>query len=77
MSDFSKPKHSLRAHDGPFAGQSVEVIVQTAEGRAWLAGFIPSRPPKHQLIGIAWLSWALQREVTLDDPSEIAGNTRT
>jgi hypothetical protein len=65
MDQYPKPKQSLRAHGGPFEGKAVEEIVQTAEGRAWLAGHIPSRPEKHQGIGLAWLSWALQREVTL------------
>jgi hypothetical protein len=49
--------------------------VQSADGRAWLAGHIPSRPEKHQQIGLAWLSWALQREVALDDLGAIAGKT--
>jgi hypothetical protein len=75
MNDFPRPTHILRAHDGPFKGRSIDEIVQTADGRAWLAGFIPSRHEKHQRIGLAWLSWALQREVTLDDLGEIAGNT--
>jgi hypothetical protein len=72
MNDFPRPKHILRAHGGPFEGRSIDEIVQTADGRAWLAGFIPSRHEKHQRIGLAWLSWALQREVTLDDLKEIA-----
>ena len=72
MSEFPKPKHILRAHGGPFKGESIQVIVQSAEGRAWLATFIPSRVEKHQRIGLAWLSWALQREVTLDDLDELA-----
>jgi hypothetical protein len=73
VDDFPRPKHILRAHGGPFEGQSIDEIVQSPEGRAWLAGFIPSRAPKHQQIGLAWLSWALQREVTLEDLDEIAG----
>jgi len=72
MDEFPKPKHILRAHGGPFEGQSVDEIVQSPAGRAWLAGYIPSRPEKHQGIGLAWLSWALGREVTLDDLDEIA-----
>jgi hypothetical protein len=72
VNEFPKPKHNLRAHGGPFAGQRIEEVVQTAEGRAWLAGYIPSRPPKHQFIGLAWLSWSLQREVTPDDLAKIA-----
>lgn len=77
MSEFAKPKHRLRAHSGPFAGKPVDEVVETAEGRAWLAGFIPSRPEKHQRIGLAWLFWALQREVTLDDLDEIAVESRS
>ena len=73
MGEFLKPKHSLRAHGGPFEGQPIEEIVQSAAGRAWLAGFIPSRPEKHQRIGLAWLAWALQREITLGDLAEMAG----
>jgi hypothetical protein len=72
VSEFPKPKHILRAHGGPFEGQSIDEVVQSPEGRAWLAGFIPSRPPKHQQIGLAWLSWAFQREVALGDLDEIA-----
>jgi hypothetical protein len=75
MDEFPKPKHILRAHGGQFEGQSIEDVVQSPEGRAWLAGFIPSRHRKHQQIGLAWLSWALQREVTLDDLGEIAAST--
>jgi hypothetical protein len=73
VDEFPKPKHILRAHGGPFEGQSIDEIVQSPEGRAWLARFIPSRPPKHQLIGLAWLSWAMQHKVTLEDLDEIAG----
>jgi len=53
-------------------GKTIDEIVQDPAGRAWLAGFIPTRPPKHQQIGLAWLSWALEREVTLADLDEIA-----
>ncbi len=65
--EYPKPKQSLRAHGGPFEGKAIEEIVQSPEGRTWLAGHIPSRPEKHQGIGLAWLSWALRREVTLGD----------
>jgi hypothetical protein len=75
MSELPKPRHSLRAHGGPFEGKAIEEVVQSPEGRAWLAGYIPSRPEKHQRIGLAWLSWALQREVSLDDLGAIAGKT--
>jgi len=75
--EFPKPKHRLRAHGGPFRGRTVDRIVQTPDGRAWLAGYIPSRPEKHQRIGLAWLAWALQREVTLGDLDEIASSTST
>jgi len=74
MGAFAKPEQSLRPHGGPFEGQPIEEVVQSAEGRAWLAGHIPSRPEKHQRIGLAWLSWALQREVKLDDLDGIAGS---
>jgi hypothetical protein len=73
MEEFPKPKHILRAHGGPFEGRAIDEIVQSAEGRAWLAGYIPSRPAKHQAIGLAWLSWALQREITLDGLEKIEG----
>ena len=72
MAEFPKPKHSLRAHGGPFRGRKIEEIVQTADGRAWLAGYIPSRPEKHQRIGLSWLAWELQRPVTLEDLDELA-----
>ncbi len=71
MDELPKPKQSLRAHGGPFEGKAIEEIVQSPDGRAWLAGHIPSRPEKHQGIGLAWLSWALQREVTLGDLDRI------
>jgi hypothetical protein len=71
MNEYPKPTQSLRAHGGPFEGKAIEEIVQSAEGRAWLAGHIPSRPEKHQGIGLAWLSWALQRKVTLGDLERI------
>jgi hypothetical protein len=74
MIEFAKPKQSLRAHGGPYEGKPIEEIVQSPEGRAWLAGHIPSRPEKHQRIGLGWLSWALQREVDLADLEEIAKN---
>jgi hypothetical protein len=77
MTDFPKPTQILRSHGGPFEGQSIDEIVQTAEGRAWLAGHIPSRPEKHQQIGLAWLSWALQREVGLDDLDGIASGEQS
>jgi hypothetical protein len=77
MDEFPKPKHVLRAHGGPFEGRSIDEVVQTPEGRAWLAGYIPSRPEKHQGIGLAWLSWALQREITLGDLDELAGATKS
>jgi hypothetical protein len=73
VDEFPKPRHKLRAHGGPFAGQRIDDVVRSAEGRAWLAAYIPSRPPKHRSIGLAWLSWSLQREVALDDLDEIAG----
>jgi hypothetical protein len=75
MPELPKPKQSLRAHGGQFEGKPIEEIVQSADGRAWLAGHIPSRPEKHQQIGLAWLSWALQREVALDDLGAIARKT--
>jgi hypothetical protein len=70
--EITRPKHLLRAHEGPFEGKSIEEIVQEPAGRRWLAELIPTRPPKHQEIGLAWLSWSLQREVTRDDLDEIA-----
>ena len=73
--EFPKPKQSLRAHGGPFEGKAIEEIVESPEGRAWLAGHIPSRPEKHQAIGMAWLSWALGRAVTFDQLAEIAGSS--
>jgi hypothetical protein len=77
MGEFPKPKHSLRPHDGPFEGVPIEELVQSADGRAWLAGFIPRRPEKHQLIGLSWLSWALQRKVTIHDLDEIVSKRST
>ena len=57
VDEFPKPTQILRAHGGPFEGKAIDEIVRSANGRAWLAGHIPSRPEKHQRIGLAWLSW--------------------
>jgi hypothetical protein len=76
MSEFPRPAHILRAHGGPFEGRAIDEVVQSPEGRAWLAGYIPSRPAKHQEIGLSWLRWSLQRPVTLDDLDTIAGSHR-
>jgi hypothetical protein len=75
MDEFPRPKQILRAHRGPFEGKAIDEVVQTPDGRAWLAQHIPSRPEKHQQIGLSWLAWALQREVALSDLDEIAGDT--
>jgi len=50
----------------------VEEIVQDPVGRAWLAEHISMQSEEHQRIGLAWLSWGLQREVTLEDLDEIS-----
>lgn len=72
MSDFAKPETSFRPHDGPYEGTTAEDLVQDPDGRAWLAEHIAGQSGPRQRIGLAWLSWALQRDVTLEDLDEIA-----
>jgi hypothetical protein len=73
VSDLPKPATSFRAHAGPYEGRPVEEIVQDPAGRAWLAAHISAQGPGRQRIGLAWLSWALQRQITPEDLGEIAG----
>jgi hypothetical protein len=73
MSNFAKPEQGFRPHAGPYKGKSVEEVVQEPAGRAWLAEHIPTQRPEHQRVALAWLSWSLQREVTIDDVDELAG----
>jgi hypothetical protein len=70
--EVAKPKHGFRPHGGPFMGRSMEELVQGPEGRAWLAEHVPQQGKGRQRLALAWLSWGLQREVTLDDLDEIA-----
>jgi hypothetical protein len=73
MSRFAKPDKSFRPHWGPYEGTRAEELVQDPGGRAWLAEHIATQQSPRQRIGLAWLSWGLQREVTLEDLDEIAG----
>jgi hypothetical protein len=41
------------------------------QGRAFVASHIPQQGRGRQKLALAWLSWALQREVTVDDLDEI------
>ena len=74
MSDFPKPAHGFNPHGGPFSGKSLEELVQDPQGRAWLADHIPHQGKGRQKLALAWLSWALQREIRLEDLGEIAGS---
>jgi len=67
-----KPTHGFRPHGGPFKGRSMEELAQDREGRAILAAHIPDQGKGRQKLALAWLSWGLQREVTIDDLDEIA-----
>jgi hypothetical protein len=69
--DFAKPEHGFTPH-GEFEGRSLEDLVQDPEGRASLAAHIPYQGRGRQKLALAWLSWALQREVTLENLDQIA-----
>src|SRR4051794_17499952 len=69
--EFTKPDHGFTPH-GQFEGRSLEELVQDPEGRASLAAHIPQQGKGRQKLALAWLSWALQREVTLENLDEIA-----
>jgi SAM-dependent methyltransferase len=69
--DFAKPEHGFTPH-GQFEGRSLEELVQDPEGRAALAAHIPDQAGGRQKLALAWLSWALQREVTLENLDQIA-----
>jgi len=71
--EFTKPEHGFTPHAGPFGGRSLEELVQDPEGRALVAAHIPEQGRGRQRLALAWLSWALQREVTLENLDEIAG----
>jgi hypothetical protein len=70
--DFPKPSHGFTPHGGPLGGKSLEDLVQDPEGRALVAAHIPHQGRGRQKLALAWLSWALQREVTLKNLDEIA-----
>jgi hypothetical protein len=69
--EFNKPEHGFTPH-GQFEGRSLEELVQDPEGRASLAAHIPQQGRGRQKLALAWLSWALQREVTLENLDEVA-----
>ena len=71
MTDFPKPRHGFTPHGGPFEGRTLEEMVQDPEGRAAVAAHIRHQGKGRQKLALAWLSWALQREVTLDNVDEI------
>ena len=52
----------------------MEDLAQDPEGRAFLVKHIPQQGKGRQKLALAWLSWGLQREVTLDDLEEIAAS---
>ena len=70
--EIAKPTHGFTPHGGPFRGQSLEELVQDPQGRARVARHIPHQSKGRRKLALAWLSWALQREVTLDDLEEIS-----
>jgi Domain of unknown function (DUF4396) len=69
--EFTKPEHGFTPH-GEFDGRSLEELVQDPEGRASLAAHIPHQGKGRQKLALAWLSWALQREVTVENLDQIA-----
>jgi hypothetical protein len=69
--EFTKPDHGFTPH-GQFEGRSLEELVQDPEGRASLAAHIPEQGRGRQKLALAWLSWALQREVTLENLDQVA-----
>ncbi len=68
--EFAKPRHGFTPH-GQFEGRSLEEVVQDPEGRASLAAHIPDQGRGRQKLALSWLSWGLQREVTLENLDEI------
>jgi hypothetical protein len=68
---FPKPDHGFTPH-GQFDGRSLEELVQDPDGRAQLAAHLPQQGKGRQKLALAWLSWALQREVTLENLDEIS-----
>jgi hypothetical protein len=69
--EIVKPKHGFTPHGGPFEDRSLEELVQDPAGRAWLASHIPHQDKGRQKLALDWLSWALQRPVTLENLDEI------
>jgi Domain of unknown function (DUF4396) len=69
--EFTRPEHGFTPH-GEFDGRSLEELVQDPQGRAALAAHIPHQGKGRQKLALAWLSWALQREITLENLDEIA-----
>lgn len=67
-----KPEHGFTPHGGPFGGKSLEALVQDSEGRKVVAAHIPNQGKGRQQLALDWLSWALQRTVTIEDLDEIA-----
>jgi hypothetical protein len=72
VAEFAKPTHGFTPHGGPFEGRSLEQLVQDPEGRATVAAHIPHQGKGRQKLALEWLSWALQREVKLEDLDQIA-----
>jgi hypothetical protein len=65
--EFAKPDHGFTPHGGEFEGRSLEQMVMEPEGRAALAAHIPHQGKGRQKLALAWLSWGLQQEVTLEN----------
>jgi hypothetical protein len=72
--EFTKPTHGFTPHGGPFEGRSLEELVQDPDGRAIVAAHIPQQGKGRQKLALEWLSWSLQREVTLENLDEIASS---
>jgi hypothetical protein len=70
---IAKPEHGFTPHEGSFGGRSLEELVQDPAGRAMLAEHVPHQGKGRQKLALVWLSWALQRKITLEDLDDIAG----
>jgi hypothetical protein len=70
---FAEPEEGFTPNRGPYEGTHVKDIVQTAEGRQWVAGMVAKmRSENKKAQGLAWLSWSLQVQVTMDTLDQVA-----
>jgi len=68
--EFPKPppEQSFTPKAGDFAGVAAAELVMQPEGRLWLGDALSRmKDPQKIAHALAWLSWALQREITMDN----------